>query len=118
VPVEILKINGLSDFVVLGIEVDPALCQFPLSSKKVSARCAEGKMEHPNVAIGPGVSGLTASWKKGKRGSPFADKNRNPVPHPVVQTFEAKHLNVPLRCSFDVANTERDVINAFNLNHV
>jgi hypothetical protein len=46
---------------------------------------------------------------------PFADKDRNSIPHAFVTSLEPENIDVPLGQALDVAHRESYVIDAFKL---
>src|ERR1700682_5185192 len=60
---------------------------------------------------------VIAHRKQGERGVAFADESRNAVPHSFVPFFESEYVHVPLERAFDVTHGQRDVVDAFVLDH-
>jgi hypothetical protein len=114
VPIGIAKINRVRDFVILEFEFDFALFQFPLRSEKIFPVRTKGQMKHSNFAV-RGRFRLLVRRKQGNASISFADKSWHPIPHAIMKPLKSEDVDVPFGRSFDVANTHRDVINAFEL---
>ena len=114
VAVWIAEINRVCDLVILGFEFDSALFQFPLRSEKIFPVRTKGQMKHSNFAV-RGRFRLLVRREQGDPGISFANKSWHPIPHPIMKPLKSEDVDVPFGRSFDVANTHRDVINAFEL---
>lgn len=75
-------------------------------------------MKHPRSAS-RSSSGFLARFpgEQSQRGRAFADEDRDAVPHSFVTVLETENVDIPLRRPLQVAHGQRDMINAFELNH-
>ena len=114
VPIGIAEINRVRDFVILEFEFDSALFQFPLRSEKIFPVRPKSQMKHSNFAV-RGRFRLLVRREQGDPGISFANKSWHPIPHPIMKPLKPEDLDVPFGRALDVANTHRDVINAFEV---
>ena len=116
VPVWIVKIDRVRNFVILEFEFDSALFQFALRGKKIFMVGAKGQVKHSKFAM---------TWRcrfcirlRGEQRNPgisFTDKSRHAVPHAFVKTLEPEDVDIPIGRALNIAHTHGYVINSLKL---
>ena len=96
VAVGIAEINRVRDFVILKLEFDSVLFQFPLRTMEILAIRAKRQMKHSNFAVRGRLRFLICG-EQGDPGVSFANESWDPVPHAFVKPLESENVDVPFR---------------------
>jgi|SRR5215468_514694 len=96
VAVGIAEINRVRDFVILKLEFDSVLFQFPLRTMEILAIRAKRQMKHSNFAVRRRLRFLVRR-KQGESGFSFANESGDTVPHAFVKPLEPENVDVPFR---------------------
>jgi hypothetical protein len=105
------------DFVILEMKSNPATCQGALGCHKVLTIGSHGEVEHAYRFARERIRLIASGGKKRESSLIACDKHWNALPHSLKAAFKTKDLDVPIGRAFNIPNSQRHVIESFQLKH-